>query len=525
MARALGGLLDSLRALATGRYPAGPVALFRIAGAIVALLDLFSTWDVASLIWGTAPDLGVVDGAYTVWAIVLVLLLVGYRTTLMAVLNLLLVFPLIDRIPPIFEYHLDYYLHAWAFYLVLMQPGRALSIDSLRARFDAQLAGTPPPDRTVPRWPVTLFMVQLALDYFDAGWFKWNDVEMWRQGMGLYWPLVVRYGSTGAGRFILDWEPIILGLGYTAFYWELTFPLLMLWRPLRIVAIAFGVLFHVGIVLLLPIHWFGELMVALYFLFLPWSWVERAWAFLSVRLTTRTVNYDPSCTACARRAAFLKVLDPQVRLAPGQDHLRGWMFGPHQSGSYRVTAPSPIATGPTPLALLTRRAAAPALAAGVAFLLITKLGHIGILPEEIARVTTPVARTVNGFVVHPVFMAFHFRRQQVLQVETLDRHGKWTQFPFMREDGYPDELPRSSTRIWVYLLRVGLSSQPEHLAQVLVRWIERTRPDVCAVRLSVREVRAPERYQGDVDVWSEAPERRLGEIRLPRDHRVCRSPT
>lgn len=520
MGRAARAMLERVRTLALGRFPAGPVALLRIAGAIVALLDLRSTWDVASLVWGTSPGLAVVDAAYTAWAIVLVLLLVGYRTTLMAVVNFAMVWLLVQGIPPAFEYHLDYYLHAWAFYLLLMQSGRALSIDSLRARWRARLRGAPPPDRTVARWPVTLFMVQLALDYFDAGWFKWNDHEMWRSGLGLYWPMVVRYGSTGFGRFLLDSGPVILGLGYTAFFWELTFPLLMLWRPLRVIAIGFGVIFHVGIVLCLPIHWFGELMIALYAVFVPWSWVQRRATALLARLPTRTLLYDPTCAACARRAVFWEVLDPQVRIEPGQEHLRGWLTGPHRSLT-RLPPPAVAPEPPGALAALTGRLGGPALAAGVAFLLTAKLAHIGLLPRAVADVTTPIARSVNGFVVHPVFMAFHFRRQQILEVETLDSTGAWSHFPFMRQDGYPDDLLRDSTRAWVYMLRVGLSPRPDVTALTLVRWIERTRPEVCAVRLSAREVRAPAGYQGDVDVWSGAPVRHLGEVRLPRDPRQC----
>lgn len=511
-------LAERLRPLATGRYPAGPVALFRIFGAGVALLDIVSTHNLATLFWGHGPHETVVNWAYGAWALVLILLLAGYKTQFTAIANYLFTFPLVQGMPSHFEYHIDYYIHAWAFYLVIMNSGRALSIDSWLERSRARLAGLPEPDQTVPRWPVTLFMIQFSLDYFDAGWFKLNDWEMWRAGFGLYWPLVVRYGSTGIARGIIDWEHLVVPLGHLAFYWELTFPLWMLFKATRIVSLSFGFLFHAGIVVLLPIRYFGEFMIVLYMIFVPWSWIQHVASSIRARAKPILIEYNPSCSACVRRAFLRESFDPRIHLVETSNHLKALPFeSHHQISPLQLPTTIPI------LERLASKNATPLLIAAIAFLLTTKIVHLGLIPgaRRFGAPLAVIAKRVNGFVTHKVFMAHHFRKQRVLSVETMNSHGQWQHYPFMTKDGYPGELSLASTRVWVYMLRIGTRPEPARLAQDFVKWLEETEPQACAVRLWLHHVTPPAKYVGDIDVWSKAPRRELLTHEFARPSGFC----
>jgi hypothetical protein len=453
--------------LLLGTYPAQPAALFRIGGALVALADLFATKRLALLIWDPGPAQPVLSFAYWTWALSLVALLFGYRTTLAAWVNYVCTFALIQGIRPVFEYHLDYYVHTWAFYLLLLRSGTVFSIDAALESAKRKAAGLPPLAPLIPMWPVTLFMVQFSLDYFDAGMSKLHDFEMWRAGLGLYWPLVVRYGSTGLCRWVIDWKFLIVNLGAFSFYWEISFPLLMCWKPLRMLALIFGTLFHIGIVVLLPIHFFGEFMLALYLLLVPWPWLER----LANKLRGRP---EPAAPPPVAPRQFWELRSPR---------LPRWVVG-----------------------------------VAVALLLVAKLGHLKVTPEPVRRVTSLAAKQVNGFVIHTVFMAHHFRNQRVPIVEIRTARG-WELMPFMRRDGYPGPMIMKSTRLWVYMLRMGQSATPEKFATLLADWVERTRPDACGLRLSLRHVVPPPTYAGDVDVWTHAPTERV--IEYSFDHAGC----
>ena len=386
-----------LHRLGSGRYPAEPVALFRIAGAVVAFLDVQATWDLAPLLWGTWRSLSILDAAYASWSVVLILLALGYRTTLMAVFNYCLTFPLILHLPHVYEYHFDYYLRTFSLYLVFLQSGRAYSLDSLIARWRSRVHGTPVVERTVPLWLVVLFAVHFSLDYFDAGYRKLLDQEMWAWGFGLYWPIVERFCSTGHGEWMLDHEWLMVGASHLAMWLELLFPLLLVWRPTRIVALWLGVGLHVGIVYLFPIRYFGEFMLALYLIFVPISWIEAMRGWIGRRIRRRVVEYDCTCTACVHRAHWLDLVDPAIELAAVPGHHLKWRLWPgrHASGSHdRGPEPSPAGSdapqGADGSAAMPDRSDGGVSSrhrvrlvwffAVTVVLILCKLGHIGKLP-------------------------------------------------------------------------------------------------------------------------------------------------
>ncbi len=509
--------LERIELLRTGRYPAEPIALFRIFGALVLLLDVSATWQFSSLFWGTWHDVGVLDAAYGAWSIVIILLLLGYRTTLMAVLNFLFTFPMLLELPMEFEYHIDYFARAWSLYIIFLQSGRAYSIDSAIRQWRHRMHGAPKPLRTVPLWIVLLFVFQFSLDYFDAGLRKVTDPVMWGQGFGLYWPIVARWSSTGYGEWLADYEFLIKGMSYGSMWLEVMFPVLLLWRPTRYAAVIGGVVLHIGIVYTLPISYFGEFMLALYFVFLPKSWIDRITGAVMKRTRRRSVAFDPTCTTCASRAYLLDVLHPGVDVEKAEEpHLGGYFAGRHHESGVR---PEPV-TAPDERSY-QKNGRVVGFFAIVTLLLVIKAGHFDLLPTSLMRVTDQIGLRVSSFVRHPVFMPFHFDDpgMPIIDIEYPD--GRLERYPLLTEDGYPDTFVSASTRNWVYMVRFGMLDDPRPLLPLIVPWFDVQHPDACAMRVSRKMTKTPREWVGRIDTWTNAPVQKLVRIPFRRPRDLC----
>jgi hypothetical protein len=124
-------------------------------------------------------------------------------------------------------------------------------------------------------WPLRLLFVQMVLIYFCNGAHKFLGHD-WREGTSLYYVL----GDLTLARWSYAAVPIPYGLTrlltWTVLLWELSFPLLMWWRPSRIAALAFGAVLHVGIWASLEIGSFAPCMLCLYLPLLPWErWIGK----------------------------------------------------------------------------------------------------------------------------------------------------------------------------------------------------------------------------------------------------------
>src|SRR5262249_6835471 len=128
------------------------------------------------------------------------------------------------------------------FYLMLCPCGAAWSIDSRLKRKQR------PPGAAVvvSPWPIRLLFMQLVFIYFMNGMSKIFSFY-WRDGTTLYYVLhdltLTRFSY--AELPVAYWMTKVLT--WTVLIWELSFPLLVIWRPIRIIALIFGVGFHLGI--------------------------------------------------------------------------------------------------------------------------------------------------------------------------------------------------------------------------------------------------------------------------------------
>lgn len=122
----------------------------------------------------------------------------------------------------------------------------------------------------VPPWPLRLLFVQLAVIYTFNGVYKFLGPG-WRAGEALHYvladPSMSRWSYSELpmpywGSMVLTW---------TVMGWELSCPLWLLRQWPRRVGLAFGVVLHLGIALLLELNMFSFYVLCLYLPLLPWE--------------------------------------------------------------------------------------------------------------------------------------------------------------------------------------------------------------------------------------------------------------
>lgn len=151
------------------------------------------------------------------------------------------------------------------FLLMFAPSGAAWSIDAVFAK----RGGDRRPAYVFP-WPLALLFLQMTCIYFFNGLYKAGGAS-WIDGDSLQ----LAPGDVTLTRFSIArihpplWATRIMT--WTVLVWELTFPILALFRWSRAIALLFGVGFHLGIGLLMELGSFVPVMLVLYLPFLPWD--------------------------------------------------------------------------------------------------------------------------------------------------------------------------------------------------------------------------------------------------------------
>jgi Vitamin K-dependent gamma-carboxylase len=152
------------------------------------------------------------------------------------------------------------------FYLMFCPSGAALSIDALFARRKGPVYVYP--------WPICLIIVQMIFLYFMNGLYKVFGPGWWA-GNSLYYVL----GDVALSRFSRVQLPISFEitrmLTWTTLAWEVSFPLLVLFKWSRRFALILGVMFHVGIGVTMELGGFVPYALCLYLPLFPWEWFRR----------------------------------------------------------------------------------------------------------------------------------------------------------------------------------------------------------------------------------------------------------
>ena len=148
------------------------------------------------------------------------------------------------------------------FYLMLCPCGAVWSIDAWWKKEPRPL--------TVHPWPIRLLFVQMIFMYSMNGLYKIVGPS-WLEGTSMHYVL----GDLALTRFSSSLLPLPLwltsGMTWSVMIWETSFPLMGLWKWPRRIALTFGVMFHVGILLTMELGPFVPYALCMYLPLIPWE--------------------------------------------------------------------------------------------------------------------------------------------------------------------------------------------------------------------------------------------------------------
>ena len=158
----------------------------------------------------------------------------------------------------------DSALRAFLFCLMWADCGAVWSVDAWIQRTRIASPGNEP---IYPIAPLRLLRFQIALIYFNAGLWKLLN-PFWRNGSAVHYVLETNVYHRFPVLLPATFDWVIPVLTYGTLFWELAFAFLLLFGPTRRVAIALGILLHVGMLLTIEIGPFHWVMLASYLAFL-----------------------------------------------------------------------------------------------------------------------------------------------------------------------------------------------------------------------------------------------------------------
>lgn len=236
------------------------LAMFRISFALVLLAEVAQMFRFRHLIFDPIPFVDPirisVGGILFVWAVALVLLAFGFKTTFAAIANYAFAVMILGFSVARggYTYHADSFYLVGSLMLMFLPSARVLSVDSLSE------TGRSP---CVSKVHVLALKVVLATVYLDS--FTWKIASpMWRSGLGVWAPAAHLFSTYRDISTILSSEVLVRTLGYAVVAFEGIFPLLIWFRRFEVPLIIAGALLHVGILLLFPIPLFSLVVISFY---------------------------------------------------------------------------------------------------------------------------------------------------------------------------------------------------------------------------------------------------------------------
>lgn len=291
-----------------GQVDSRPLSLFRILFALVMLKDAVYHLFIAEIFYsdgGVFPrqallnmshptrfsimdsvgEAWVAQVIFGVWIVVLIGLLVGYRTRWMTILHFLLILSIHERNVWILNGG-DTLLRVLSFWMLFIPLGQYYSLDALRRRRMLYLQTRNAADwrvedapRTCFAFPVRMMQMQFALVYIFTFVLK-LPFTIWRGGEAVHYALQLESLTLPTGDWVFAHAPfwMLQGMNYFTLVMEGSFVFLVFlpfWQPLlRVIGLGMGVMLHLGIAVLMSIDNFSSIMIMGYAIFLLPSWVS-----------------------------------------------------------------------------------------------------------------------------------------------------------------------------------------------------------------------------------------------------------
>ena len=294
--------------LTMDKHAAHGVAAARIIFGIVVWTQLAHNWANRSYTWGegsrwTSPVeqrgdwpaflglFNVLDGAwfdvaYVATIVFGFLLMIGAYTRAAACMTLFLWLSVYVSNPFVGSGG-DGVMRIVLLYLCFTDSGRHWSVDSWLSRRRGEVRPWFPSwfGTTFHNIAIVLMIHQIVMVYVASALWKVQS-EVWMDGTATYYPLQTEAYSPWRDVLgpIITAEPVIAGATWSAIIIQLFFPVLLLYRPTRALALVVILGMHVGIGLLMGIMYFSLAMVAVDMLLISdrsWEtgtkWARRQW--------------------------------------------------------------------------------------------------------------------------------------------------------------------------------------------------------------------------------------------------------
>jgi hypothetical protein len=298
------------------------LALWRVALGVLLFLDWVDRWPDFRVLYSDAgmfPRMSItgvqpisifmLNGSpwftaalFVVAQIFSLLLLVGWKTPFVTLVNFFFLVSIHARTPPVMTGG-DHLLRAMTFWGIFLPLGACWSVDASRP-------GARPASPRVFSAASVAYLIQLCLVYYFAAAWKW--LGPWHEeGTAVYLALSIEHLPTRLGIFLRGHPDICWWLTHATVLLETLGPVLLFLPfnvPLqRLIVIPAFILFHAGLSLALELGHFPFVCMIAWLPLVPGAFWDRLWAQLRVPEAARlTILYDPDRPRAARWLARLR---------------------------------------------------------------------------------------------------------------------------------------------------------------------------------------------------------------------------
>lgn len=216
-------------------------------------------------VFGTGDPSFVFTGKYLLLMALAVAFTLGWRTRIVTPL-LLVGLAALMRLNPLADDAGDNLVRIMLLFLCFADTAKRWSLDARRrSGDDHRVRFAPPPWVGVLFHNVALIAVaaQVFIIYMTSGLSKVQG-DMWQEGVGLYYPLKIdQYAAWPALNELVYASGVFVTVGsYVTVFVQVLFPLLLLRRGTRVVALLLIFAMHVGIAVTMALPWFSLAMIA-----------------------------------------------------------------------------------------------------------------------------------------------------------------------------------------------------------------------------------------------------------------------
>ena len=226
-------------------------------------------------------------------------LLIGYNTRFATFISLVSLFLLYNRLPEITDGG-DNITLLMLVYMLFLLPHRAKFSSGQFRVWLHNLA-------------VLAIIFQLIVMYFTSGLAKANG-DWWQQGVAMYYISQVQWYTLPGAQELFTNPWIVTLATYSSMFYQLLFPMALVSR-IRLPWILFGILFHMGIAVLMGLVTFSTVMIGLeLFLISDQEYAQicnkgRLMLGMAARIPTRTHwTFDRTNRNGCRDVQYLRVL-------------------------------------------------------------------------------------------------------------------------------------------------------------------------------------------------------------------------